>query len=280
MTLFEINEEQKKHNFSLDERLNPDEVEFVIFLFNEKLDKITLTTPHPYFNTEKYKFDIVNDSLFVNISKIGLGKQNLEGQLFFIASRENAETSYFICNETKDFVFGNTKNSGIQVTDDAFIILHNQNMTVKPQGETVYLNDHLVKRATNVAIEDGMTVLTPSFYLEKCQDQWKITSFSDAVTFNYKKLLRVSKTEIYPKDFPDYRRSPRLNLEVSEEAFKLDAPTKDNAKDKNSLMKMLLPPLGMLAMTGITTVLSGRNPVMMLGMGGMSLVLIVQGIFL
>ena len=44
MTLFETNEEQKQHHFSLDERLNPDEVVFVIFLLNEKLDKITLTT--------------------------------------------------------------------------------------------------------------------------------------------------------------------------------------------------------------------------------------------
>ena len=77
--------------------------------------------------------------------------------------------------------------------------------------------------------------------------------------------------DLYPKDFPDYRRSPRLNLKVSEQTFKLDALTKDNSKDKNGLMKMLLPPLGMVAMTGVTTVLSGRNPAMMLGMGGMSL---------
>ena len=271
MTLFETNEEQKQHHFSLDERLNPDEVVFVIFLLNEKLDKITLTTSQPFFNTEKYKFSIVYDSVFINGSKTGIGKQVVAGQLFFIVSRENAETSYFIRNETKDFVFGKSENSGVQVIDDSLLILHEQNMTVKAQGETVYLNDCLVEKTTIVAIEDGMTVLTPSFYLEKRQDQWKVTSFSDAVIFNRDKLLKVPRSDLYPKDFPDYRRSPRLNLKVSEQAFKLDALTKDNSKDKNGLMKMLLPPLGMVAMTGVTTVLSGRNPAMMLGMGGMSL---------
>lgn len=271
MTLFETNEEQKQHHFSLDERLNPDEVVFVIFLLNEKLDKITLTTSQPFFNTEKYKFSIVNDSVFINGSKTGIGKQVVAGRLFFIVSQENAETSYFIRNETKDFIFGKSENSGVQVADDSLLILHGQNMTVKPQGETVYLNDCLVEKTTIVAIEDGMTVLTPSFYLEKRQDQWKVTSFSDAVIFNRDKLLKVPRSDLYPKDFPDYRRSPRLNLKVSEQAFKLDALTKDNSKDKNGLMKMLLPPLGMLAMTGVTTVLSGRNPAMMLGMGGMSL---------
>ena len=271
MTLFETNEEQKQHHFSLDERLNPDEVVFVIFLLNEKLDKITLTTSQPFFNTEKYKFSIVNDSVFINGSKTGIGKQVVAGRLFFIVSQENAETSYFIRNETKDFIFGKSENSGVQVADDSLLILHGQNMTVKPQGETVYLNDCLVEKTTIVAIEDGMTVLTPSFYLEKRQDQWKVTSFSDAVIFNRDKLLKVPRSDLYPKDFPDYRRSPRLNLKVSEQTFKLDALTKDNSKDKNGLMKMLLPPLGMLAMTGVTTVLSGRNPAMMLGMGGMSL---------
>ena len=171
MTLFETNEEQKQHHFSLDERLNPDEVVFVIFLLNEKLDKITLTTSQPFFNTEKYKFSIVYDSVFINGSKMGIGKQVVAGQLFFIVSQENAETSYFIRNETKDFVFGKSENSGVQVTDGSLLILHEQNMTVKPQGETVYLNDCLVEKTTIVAIEDGMTVLTPSFYLEKRQDQ-------------------------------------------------------------------------------------------------------------
>ena len=47
MTLFETNEERKIHTFSLDERLHPEEVIFVIFLLNETLDKITLTTTHP-----------------------------------------------------------------------------------------------------------------------------------------------------------------------------------------------------------------------------------------
>ena len=271
MTLFETNEERKIHTFSLDERLHPEEVIFVIFLLNETLDKITLTTTHPYYNTEQYKFGIVNDELLINGSKTGVWKQDIMGELFFIVSRENAETSYFIRNETKDFVFGKSENSGIQVTDESLLILHNQTVTVKPQGETVYLNDRLITQTRIVPIEEGLSVLTPSFYLEKRQNQWKITSFSNAVTFNRDQLLKVSRTENYPKDFPDYRRSPRLYLEVPEETFKLDAPTKDNAKDKNGLMKMLLPPLGMLAMTGITTVLSGRNPAMMLGMGGMSL---------
>ena len=270
MTLFEVNEVDKEQAFSLDERLNPETVVFVIFLFNTTLDKITLTTSQPFFNTDTYKFGIINDELFVNGSKIGLGLQALADQMCFVVSKENAETSYFICDETKDFIFGNMPHSGVQVTDDVLLIVRNQKITIKPQGETVYLNDHLLKQGTSVDITDGLTILTPSFYLERHRQQWKLTSFSGAVVFNREQLLKVPKVDNYPKDFPDYRRSPRLNLTLPDTAFKLDAPTKDNTRDRNSLIKLLLPPLGMLGMTGIATVLSGRNPVMMLGMGGMS----------
>ena len=110
MTLFEVNEVDKEQAFSLDERLNPETVVFVIFLFNTTLDKITLTTSQPFFNTDTYKFGIINDELFVNGSKIGLGLQALADQMCFVVSKENAETSYFICDETKDFIFGIYRN--------------------------------------------------------------------------------------------------------------------------------------------------------------------------
>lgn len=73
----------------------------------------------------------------------------------------------------KTLFLASQKTVVFKVTDGSLLILHEQNMTVKPQGETVYLNDCLVEKTTIVAIEDGMTVLTPSFYLEKRQDQWR-----------------------------------------------------------------------------------------------------------
>jgi S-DNA-T family DNA segregation ATPase FtsK/SpoIIIE len=91
-------------------------------------------------------------------------------------------------------------------------------LTVKPEGETVYLNDRLITQTRIVPVEDGLRVLTPSFYLEKRQDQWKITSFSDAITFNRDQLLKVSRTENYRKTFQIIAesqvkfRSPRRKL--------------------------------------------------------------------
>lgn len=271
MELFDSKEKNEVHSFSLDERLNPEEVQFVIFLLKEQLEKITLTTSVPFINAENDKFGIVNDQLFINGTKVEVGSQEIEGKSYFIVSQENARTNYFIRNDSKYFMIGNDKNSGIEVSETAMLVLNETKLIVRPRKSLVYVNGQKIRYSTILPIEDGVTIFTPSYYLEKRREQWKITMFKKDVKFCTDQLLKIARIDLFPKDFPDYRRSPRLNLEVPDGTVRLDDSTKNNTKDKNSLLKTLLPPIGMLAMTGFTTILSGRNPVMMLGMGGMSL---------
>jgi S-DNA-T family DNA segregation ATPase FtsK/SpoIIIE len=75
----------------------------------------------------------------------------------------------------------------------------------------------------------------------------------------------------YPEDFPEYRRSPRLHLEPPEDKFKIEKIKEVQKPSKNGILRAILPPIGMLAATGLVAVFSGRNPLMMLGMGVMSL---------
>ncbi|SPC36038.1 hypothetical protein LPICM02_230121 [Pseudolactococcus piscium] len=144
-------------------------------------------------------------------------------------------------------------------------------MIVDIKEADVYYNDQKIVGHHVFSILEGASFLTPHYLLEKRPSQWKITVFSDDFTFEPNHVLLQKRKSEFPKNFPDYRRSPRLNLEVPTDKFKLQGSSKHQEKKGHSLLKMIMPPLMMIGMTGVTTLLSGRDALMMLGMGGASL---------
>mgnify|MGYP003599071442 CR=1 FL=1 len=191
---------------------------------------------------------------------------------FLVLSRENAQTTFFVINETDDFVISQETFAGIQIPSSLRIILHQESLVLEANDETLYYNDMKVKDKYSqlLPIHVGMMILTPDFLLEKRPNQWKLTCFSDDIILDTKQLLIEERRPEFPQDFPNYRRSPRLNLEVPTDNFTIQAIEKPQDNKKNGLLKTVLPPLAMIGMTGATTVLSGRNPIMILSMGAMS----------
>ncbi|MBC1925542.1 type VII secretion protein EssC [Listeria innocua] len=268
MSVFESNDVVEENYFFIDERLNSNDLIFVVYVLSDKLTKISLTERKPSVNFLGYPIGGFNNKVFINGSEVGLGFLEVGDTNYLVLSKENARTTFFTYNKATDLVIGSDDFSGIQLPTTSRIIIHQDTLIIQVEDELVYHNDQKVFGNQVFPLSDGTSILTPYFLLEKRSKQWAITVFSEDIIFNPTKVLLQKRITDFPKDFPNYRRSPRLNLEVPTDKFKLQGIAKNQEKKGNGLIKTVLPPLAMIGMTGITTILSGRNALMMLGMGG------------
>lgn len=271
MEIFEKNEIKIKNRIVLDNRKDSKNILFIIYLLDEELKKVVLTKTTPFINFQKFKFGIINDKLFINGESVPLGKVEKEGHQFLILSKDNVKTIFFTYNQNEDLTIGNQAHCAIQTNGKVKLVLHNEHLFIIPRESLVYCDKKRVTENCAISIHDGIKIVTDEFQLEQLNSQWVISSFTTDFIFDYNQVLVQKQKRLYSFSFPDYRRSPRLNLEVPTDKFRIDVQEKSQSNKKESLMKMILPPLGMFAMTVFTTVISGRNPIMMLGMGGMSL---------
>ncbi|MCJ1996485.1 type VII secretion protein EssC [Lactococcus piscium] len=271
MGIFEANEIETGDRFLIDNRLNPSDLIFVVYSLGNRLKKISLTQTSPSAKCLGSLFGVVNNKLHIDGWSTELGYQEIKGTRFLILSRDNARTYFFIFNTYKKLVISSDEFAGIKSPGKTRLILDQDRLIVDIKEADVYYNDQKIVGHHVFSILEGASFLTPHYLLEKRPSQWKITVFSDDFTFEPNHVLGQKRKSEFPKDFPDYRRSPRLNLEVPTDKFKLQGSSKHQEKKGHSLLKMIMPPLMMIGMTGVTTLLSGRDALMMLGMGGASL---------
>ncbi|EME3511927.1 type VII secretion protein EssC [Enterococcus faecium] len=271
MEIFEKNEIKKENQIVLDNRKDSDNILFVIYLLDEQLKKVVLTKTTPFINFQKFNFGIIDDELFINGESVPLGNVEKDGHQFLILSKYNVKTTFFTHNKSEDLTIGNQAHCAIQTNSKVKLVLHEKHLIIIPNGALIYCDKERITKNCAIPIHDGIKIVTDDFQIEQLNGQWGISSFTTDFVFDYNQVLVQKQKRLYPINFPDYRRSPRLNLEVPTDKFRIDVQEKSQSSKKESLMKMILPPLGMFAMTAFTTVISGRNPIMMLGMGGMSL---------
>lgn len=275
-TGFEIIEDTKEQQLFLDNRLNAADVVFVIYLLGERVQKITLSEHRPSVNFSDKIFSTFNDELFINGNTISLGYsklENLDDLEVLVISPQTAETTFFIINEKDHFIIGPDKLATFNTKSDGQVVIHENSLSIDVKQDFLYLNNQSINGHQFIEkVKTGFQILSPDYLLEKRDRQWKITIFSNQVSFAKKNFLKQNQTIEFPEDFPKYRRSPRLHLEAPEDKFKIQKIEAAQKAGKNEILKAILPPIGMLAVTGATSVLSGRNPLMMLGMGFMSII--------
>ncbi|MBF0777455.1 type VII secretion protein EssC [Streptococcus cuniculi] len=154
------------------------------------------------------------------------------------------------------------------------MMLHQQKLIINKAVDFIYFENQLVTHQKVLEFSIGSVLVTTDFMLEKRRNNWSLTTFSNNLTLHTKAILVEPYQGDYPQGFPDYRRKPRLNLEVPTDKFRLQMIDKASHSKKQTVLRAILPPLGMLTATGVSTVLSGNNPLMMLSMGMMSIMTI------
>jgi len=264
----------KRQNFLLAQRLDANDVLFVIHILDETLQTITLSAQRPSLTLHDIPFSAIGDQLWIGGEVIDTGYVKLEKMnvTLFVVAGTMAKTTYFTINSNDYFVLGTSKTSGIVTNGKSQVIIWQDKILIKPKKSFLYLNDSCMQKDEMIAqIKVGDRVFTPDFLLEKRRRQWKITTFSNKVIFDKKQMLVQMPHEEIFENFPQYRRSPRIHLEPPEEHFKIEKKAESPMTNKNNLLQAILPPIGMVAIGGLTTMLSGGNPLMMVGMAFMSL---------
>ncbi|MEN2736823.1 type VII secretion protein EssC [Microbacterium sp. X-17] len=253
---------------ALDSRLDPGQLLYLVYAVDgERAVRLTLTEEHPFVEHDGHKFSVINESLYVDGEPIGAGRRTVGALDCVVVAAADARTVCFVTDTSSDLVIGDVPYAGIRAAGSPLLIVQADSVIVDARRQLVYVDGVAVAGRDIRDLDVGTVVLTETFLLEKRPTQFKITTFGADVEFDHAKVLAQSPEPEFPADFPDYRRSPKLNLEVEEAEFALQGPDKPGAKPKNRLLRMVVPPFFMIAASGVTTMVIGTNPAMMLGMG-------------
>ena len=99
--------------------------------------------------------------------------------------------------------------------------------------------------------------------IEVREKQLRFTSLGTNYQLDPWKLVEETFLPEYPDDFPFFRRSPRIHLKEPANEIEILAPKPKETEGRNDLLKTIVPPLGMVVLSGATSFLSGGNPIMM-----------------
>ncbi|MDG4966033.1 type VII secretion protein EssC [Lactococcus lactis] len=267
--LFELENSQNENQNFLYEVRHPEEILYVIFILKDQLERVTLTESQMTSTYENLMFGIVNDHVLVNGGRVSTGKNEIDGITFLVLAAQDLHTHFLVLDNQELVINNKNEHRAIQTLDDSLVIIDNEDENhpkalIKPLGDFAYYNNERLTQSGSREIKVGDTILTPDLMVERRSEQWKVTAFSQEIIFNPEFFLEQHRKLEKPQDFPEYRRSPRLNLEIPEEKFKYEKIEDKEQAPKGGLLKAVLPPVGMLAAGSITTLMSGRNPLMMM----------------
>jgi S-DNA-T family DNA segregation ATPase FtsK/SpoIIIE len=265
----------------MDCRLHPETLRFVLYILGEELVSFSLTSSRPHVSFAGLTCRIEEGKLFVNDEHLEHGLAQVGGLKLFIVDTAQAHTMGLRLYDQADFTLGSESYASIRFEDCTSRVIYHEGkvlVSAKAEDDFVYYNSE--KLSGHCALDDfqiGDQILTKEYLLEKRPDQWKLTFLTDKFELAYDtSFVPMKLIQEAPEDFPEYRRSPRLHLEVPELSFDLQKEEKPEAAPKGGLLKAILPPIIMIgAMLGVSFLI-GRNPLLMIGMGMMSL---VTGIF-
>lgn len=252
----------------LDSRLDPSELLFIVYVLDQqRAAKLSLTENYPFAHYKGHKFSVINNLLFVDGGRVDVGLQTVGELECIVVSAVTANTVTFVCNHRDHLIIGNISDASIRIADSPLLVVHEDSLIVNMGNHPVYVDGVLVFEKQVYDFNVGTVVLTPGFLLEKRPTQLKFTTFTDEAVFDHSQVLVQPPVREFPEGFPNYRRSPKLNMEVEKAEFRLQGPGTPPAKPKSRLLKMVLPPFFMIVASGITAMITGSNAVMMLGMG-------------
>lgn len=255
----------------VDDRLEPADVLFTVYVLDDQLSRIALTAHRPSAVCEGLALGVVGDRLFVNGVVVPTGVTELDGRTLLVVDARSAETRHVVFDRGASFVLGDTGAAAARVKGAGTVVVRGDELTLAPFGDHLYFAGRRVPAGGAVhSATVGDAVLTARYLLDKRPGQWRLTSFSDAVELMPATFLHQEQAAEFPPDFPDYRRSPRITAEPPSDTVRIQKIDPPEKPDKNSILKALLPPLGMVAVGVVTSVVSGRNPLLMMGMGILS----------
>lgn len=185
---------------------------------------------------ESYEENPVNDD-----------KKIEEGQLYFTDKNKvfTRKNNVFIGDDnTADLVIPNSRVK-LLIKDENIIVESFKQSNSAEHKNKIFLNQMLIKDG-KYKLDNGSIILLPDSRIKLIIGEKYIKVFGE----NYSSNLLA--TDIYsnrPPQFPKYKRSPRIVKRIKDDTIKVNTPLPNDYNNKNSLLQIILPPLGMLVVT-------------------------------
>lgn len=246
-----------------DQIIKDDNIQFDVFIFDKRFYHFELTDGKTVTHLGKTYY-IKNDRVYVDNEELKKGIVIPHKQL-----------RIFTVNLPKKSVLIGKGNTDISIGKNAWIKIEKENESYKVIGysekEDLFWNDQRIAKIEKHFRAGDRFVIKDEVIIELRPKQLKITPLNKNLKINIDKLLPTKLITEYPEEYPDFRRSPRLYLKEPKAKIQLDTRESLEKEQKGAVMGMLLPPLGMLGVSGLLALFTGGNPLMILGMGSMSL---------
>lgn len=255
----------------IDDQIQPaTDVLFDIFHFGAKFS-------HHQLTSAKLIQKIAENSVSYDGEKVLLNNKPMpENQPNFIVVKPIEYQIITTNRPKKEFTISGMPSSAISLPTDAFVSVSVEAETnhyvldiFANQGR-IYFNGQLVEKGS-FAFKIGDQLVMDKLIIEVREKQLKLINLGVDFKLNPLEITQQSYEPEYPSEFPLFRRSPRIHLKEPKLDVEVMTPTPNEKEGKNELVKTLVPPLGMVVLSGATSFLSGGNPIMMLSMGGASL---------
>lgn len=215
-------------------------------------------------------FNVTDSKVFSNGKELTRGKNTIENKTVFVLEEESDISVSYISPPNQDFIISKEKEADLLIHSKAYVLFSNGKVYLYPNGSVFYLNEQLISSDIISEFKKGDSIFVENYFIEFLENQWQISSFFEKANFNTQSVLLEEKKSIYQSNFPVYRRSPRVLPTIYDKRQRIEKPKNPPTKPKNAIWRAIVPPLGMVALSGLVVVLMGRNAIMMLSMGGMS----------
>lgn len=262
-----------------DQILPLNQVQYDVFNLGNHFEHITLTNHTKLAQIGQYEIHCSQGAVVINDQMIATDRALTRFETLVII-KHDALTVVTTNLPQQPMTISDNEKANLKVSQPTLIVLTPElNITegliyrleLAEGIETVYFNGQPMT-SLHTRFNIGDRLITAGISIERRPTQFKITAITGSYTLDQKTLLAEEFAPEYPLDFPDFRRSPRIMRQEPKDKVVINKPENISDNEKNDLFKTILPPLGMLTASFATAILSGRNPMMMLGMGSASLI--------
>ena len=207
-------------------------------------------------------------------NEAGLLKDGLRlGEVVFYL-REGGPRVYDLL-DLSEFQIGSHKGALITLDEDVELLLQksqNQWMLTRLKG-AFYRNNHL-EQMDQQLIGFGDELSLGAVTIKLFPDEvWVL----GPAQVGRQLTLREPSRYVFYEDYPDYHRSPRIIYRGSEDKILINPPGQEPAKPSDELLKLIVPPLTMVGVTVLITLVQPRG-IYILATVGMSITTMIFSI--
>lgn len=199
-----------------------------------------------------------------SVQEIGPGQSftyegNQRSVLFLFTNEERSASAYYIGDQIQ-FTISNEDGADIKVPHEyspgtCTIQRKNGKWMVHPKSGTTYVNGRMLAATDEISNGDILMIGLCSFSIQE-DDLLVIESSAQLETNLHQIKVPTSERK---KNYPDYRRTPRIIYEEPSDRVTFSIPAQEVDENPRALWLIILPPLVMLIVMGIVALLIPRG---------------------